>query len=967
MSLLVVGALRILRPEALALLLLVPLFAWIALRGRRRRAAELAAVVARGLLLACVALALSLPRWETTTSFRAVAYVLDVSDSIPPAALNDAKEFVRRSASARGEDDDASFVVFADGAAVEAPMARLSATVRGEPVPIDPKNVATRLPTGESDLEGALRIARAGFPPGGARGVVLLSDGNETRGNALAAVKELLAEGTEVTVVPVRYERPNEVWVEKVVAPSVSAENAPVGIRVVVQSTDEGVKGRLRCLVDGQEVHAEDVVLRKDRTVFELRLPFASPGFHQIDASIEPETDGDPVNNRGAAATFVRGKGWVLVASNEEDSPLAKALSEGLDLQVHAATPSALPSDPGGWVPYDCVVLENVPVWMLSEDQRRNLRAAVEDLGVGLVCVGGPMTYGPGGYGGSDLEAVLPVTSDVQNRRVLPSGALVVALHSCEFPEGNTIGREVSKLAIRALASEDEMGLIEFAMDGNDRWVIPLTAVGDKYRHIALVDRSQPSDAPSLRTILEKAVAALDKSGAAAKHIIVISDGDPEPPGDRLLTKMASADVRITVTTVCVDPHTPDGPRSMKKIADATGGNSYAIASKDRDKLPQIFIKEAVTVRRSAWSEAAFTPALRGVHRMTREFGDESFPALHGHVVTTLRPEAEPILAGPEEDPVLATWRKGLGQATAWTSDASPRWASEWISWSGYQKFWSQVVRSALRAVERPAARAQVEIDGGTARVVLDALREDGTFDNGLRVQGKAVAPDGRSETFKLAQTGNGRYEGSFPAQRVGTYLATLTWADPRDPSGEKIAQAQAAVCVAYSAEHLAQRSNERLFAAMEGAGARLLDVEKADREAGADPAKDPARAPWSGPPAATDDVLDLWPWIAGLAALVLVADVAVRRVRIDWSKLRRRSAPLPQARVATGPAKKPAAGAFDPTAAAAGVVDIAGSTSPRPEQPKAPAAPAAPAPDGGLLGAKRRAQKKQTWEENEP
>jgi Ca-activated chloride channel homolog len=960
------AALRLLRPEALALLLLVPLFAWIALRGRRKRAGEIAAVAARGLLLAVVALALALPRWETTTSFRAVAYVLDVSDSIPPAPLADAKEFVRRSASARGPDDDASFVVFAAGAAVEAPMARLSATLRGEPVPIDPKNVATRIPTGESDVQGALRLARAGFPPGGARGVVLLTDGNETRGDGLLAVKELLSEGTEVTVVPIRYERPREVWVEKVVVPSVSPENAPVGVRVVVQSTDEGVPARLRCLVDGAEVLSDAVTLRKDRSVFELKLPFATPGFHRIEAVVEPESDGDPVNNRGAAATFVRGRGRVLVASNEEGSPLGRALSEGLDLVVDVAGPSALPSDPGGWVPYDCVVLENVPVWILSEQQRRNLRAAVEDLGVGIVCVGGPMTYGPGGYGGTDLEAVLPVTSDVQNRRVLPSGALVVALHSCEFPDGNSIGREVSKLAIKALASDDEMGLIEFAMDGNDRWVIPLTEVGDKYRHLALVDKSQPSDAPSLRSILQKAADALEKSGAAAKHVIVISDGDPEPPTDKLLTRLASPDVRITVTTVCVDPHTFDGPRSMKKIADATGGNHYALASKDRDRLPQIFIKEAVTVRRSAWSEAAFTPALRGVHRMTREFGVESFPQLHGHVVTSLRPEAEPVLAGPEEDPVLATWRHGLGQATAWTSDASPRWAPEWVSWSGYQKFWTQVVRSSLRAVERPTARAQVEIDGGSAHVVLDALRDDGTFDNGLRVAGKAVAPGGGGEAFKLAQTGPGRYEGTFPAQDVGTYLATLTWTDPQDPSGERVAQAQAAVCVAYSAEHLAQRSNERLFAAMEAAGARLLDVEAADRAAGTDPAKDPARLPWAGAPVATDDVLDLWPWLAGIAAVVLVADVAVRRVRIDWSKFRRKpAAAAPRGKVATGAARAPVAGAFDP--AATSPVEIAGSTAPRPETP-APAAPRPAAPEGGgLLDAKRRAQKKQTWEENQP
>ena len=70
----------------------------------------------------------------------------------------------------------------------------------------------------------------------------------------------------------------------------------------------------------------------------------------------------------------------------------------------------------------------------------------------------------------------------------------------------------------------------------------------------------------------------------------------------------------------------------------------------------------------------------------------------------------------------------------------------------------------------------------------FDALRDDGTFDNGLRVRGHAVAPDGESTDFKLVQTGPGRYEGSFPASAVGTWLASLTWTDPRDPSGENLA-----------------------------------------------------------------------------------------------------------------------------------------------------------------------------------
>ncbi|MCE9638164.1 MAG: VWA domain-containing protein [Planctomycetes bacterium] len=974
MTSLLAASFRVLRPEALLLLIvLYGVVAWIALLGRGTRkgvrTGEAAALVARGVMLLIVVLALSLPRLEFESRFRSVAYVLDVSDSVPKAALDDAKEFVRRSASLRKDDDDAAFVVFAQGAAVEAPMARISATKRDEPIPIDPKNISTRIPTAETDVEGALRLARAGFPTGGARSIVLVTDGNETQGDALAAVRELVADHTGVTVVPIRYARDREVWIAKVVAPSQSAENAPVPVRVIVESTHGPVTARLRCLVDGVEAQTQQVKLDRGRNVFALGVPFATAGFHRIEAIVEPEIDGDPVNNRGAAATFVRGKGRVLLASNAEGSPLAAALADGLGIDVDSVVGGSLPADPGGYVPYDCVVIENVPAWMLTDVQRRVLKSAVEDMGTGLVCIGGPQTYGPGGYGGTDLEAVLPVTSDVKNRRVMPGGALVVALHSCEFPDGNSIGREVTKLAIQALSSDDEMGLVEYSMDGKERWVIPLTRVGTKESHMAQVAKAEPSDAPSLHAILQRAADALALSGASAKHVILVSDGDPQPPSDKLLAYLHD-ELRATVTTICVDSHTPDGPRSMKHIADATGGTAYELKSSARDRLPQIFIKEAVTVRRSAWSEEPFTPTVRGIHRMLNEVADGGLPLLLGHTVVSIRPEAELVLSGPEDDPVLATWRRGLGQATAWTSDASPRWAQNWVGWAGYGRFWTQVVRGNLRSVEHLGAKASAEIDGGVAHVVLDALREDGSFDNGLRVAGTATAPDGRATEFKLTATGPGRYEGEFPATDVGTWLATLHWADPRDATGKTISMTQAAVCVAYSAEHLAQHSNERLFALLEGAGARILDVEALDRAAAAD-AKQPdaASIPWTGPVESTEEPVELWPWLAGLAALVLVLDVAVRRVRIDWSKFRRKpsaaAAGAIAARPAAGAARPRPAGSFDPaTAPPVDTSSAAPSTGAAPASaPTTPQPPASESP--GLLDAKRRAQKKQKWEEN--
>ena len=75
----------------------------------------------------------------------------------------------------------------------------------------------------------------------------------------------------------------------------------------------------------------------------------------------------------------------------------------------------------------------------------------------------------------------------------------------------------------------------------------------------------------------------------------------------------------------------------------------------------------------------------------------EVAPFLLGYVMTRPKPTSEVILATESGEPLLAWWRYGLGMTTAFTSDAKSRWAAEWITWEGYSKFWTQVVRQTMR------------------------------------------------------------------------------------------------------------------------------------------------------------------------------------------------------------------------------------------------------------------------------
>ena len=288
-------SLALTRPLWLLVLLAAPVFGyltWRASRGRPR-ACDWSALIIRTLLLLIVAAALAAPRIELEARFRSVAYLLDVSESIPPRDRERMADFIQRSAAHRGPDDDVALVVVADGAAVETPFSRISVTERVDDIVLDPHNVTSLLPAGESDLDAGLGLARAIFPPGGARRVVLFTDGNQTRGDAVSGAKALLTDNVDLMVVPVRYKREREVHVRKLVAPPTAARGHKVPFRAVIHSTHPRVDARIRFFVDGEEVVARDEQLEQGDNVFEMGYEFDTDAMHRIEVRVEPAQDGD--------------------------------------------------------------------------------------------------------------------------------------------------------------------------------------------------------------------------------------------------------------------------------------------------------------------------------------------------------------------------------------------------------------------------------------------------------------------------------------------------------------------------------------------------------------------------------------------------------------------------------------------------------------------------------------------------
>ena len=496
------------------------------------------------------------------------------------------------------------------------------------------------------------------------------------------------------------------------------------------------------------------------------------------------------------------------------------------------------------------------------------IESAVRDFGVGLVCIGGDQSFAAGGYRNTPLERTLPVSMELDSKKVLPPGALVLLMHGMEFNNGNQVARQCAIGALDAMGPNDELGIVLW--DGNDRWLFPephLRKVGDKQELGRQIMGMNQGDLPSFQNLMTMGYEGLKKSTASIKHMIVFSDGDPGGPSDQLMNSMRAD--KITVSTVLIAGHA--GPETMIEIADKGAGRFYNITNPAQ--LPQIFLKETAVILKTAIYEDPFVPQQRSSSELLTGFGAGSYPQLLGYVATSEKARAETPLLTTQGDPLLAHWQYGLGRAVAFTSDAKAKWGSNWIGWGDYQTFWSQIANWSLRRVETGNLEADVAIEQGRGIISVEAIDTDGNFRNFLDLQAVVVNPKGERELVPLTQTAAGRYEAEFETRETGSYLVHLREME----QGELRASQVIGANLDHSPEFAESRPNlARLERLAEIGGGKLLS-----RDFGKD-------NPFEHDRRETFQPVDLWEWLLKFAVLLFPVDVGVRRIQIDreeWSR----------------------------------------------------------------------------------
>ena len=744
-------------------LVIVPMV-WLAGRnlaalGRGRRTAVIVLRILGVLLLAVL---LARPMLVQKNRRTTVVVVLDRSRSIPEGLAQAALDYLSKAAVSKDPRNRLAVVDVAEAASISSLPSSNTAIRRRN----------TLLTGQQSRLADGIQMAMAIAPPDTAARIVLASEGNETEGDLKEAARTAAANRIPIDVLPLRYRYANEVLFRRLVAPPRVRSGQMVPLRFLLDSTGD-VRGRLLLTLNGQSVDlvpdspevAVPVELKEGTNVKTVSIPVGRGAFSASTPSSCRTTRSRTGSSRTTGPTRLptwRGRATCASSTPRTPAPIWPVSWSRRGFARCRRDVSELPTELTRLLDVDAIVLANTPVHQFTMAQQEMLCRYVNDLGGGLVMVGGPDAFGAGGWIGSPVAGILPVDLDPPQKKQLPLGSLVLVLDHSGSMTGQKV--EICKAAaagaVRMLSRRDRVGIVIF--DAVSDWLVPLGPADDKDAICGKISSIGAGGGTIMGPAMEKALAALKDVKTSVRHVILLTDGQTS---DRELCGRLGMDLAaegITVSTVAVGPDADT--KLLYDIAVQAQGRFYPVA--DPMNIPEIFIKEAQIVRRSMIIEQTFAPQI--VYSLSEILSGvpAALPALDGYVLTGPKGGLNQLILGSNEaDPILATCQSGLGRCVAFTSSADSRWAASWVQWPGFSKFWEQVIRWAGKPSQSADCEIFVDVEGQQAVVRVEAFDAQGKFLPLAAVEGQVLTPEMKAQSLPLTQTGPGQYSGRFRAR----------------------------------------------------------------------------------------------------------------------------------------------------------------------------------------------------------
>jgi Ca-activated chloride channel homolog len=601
----------------------------------------------------------------------------------------------------------------------------------------------TNPPLGDStNLEAALAGSMSAVPAGYIPRLVLISDGNENEGSSARAIAQMRRLQVPVDTIALAGRPTTDLRLDSLSIPHIAYAGEQIPIDLTIQSPAYA-KATVDVSVEGRPLGSNVVQLTAGVNTLRVHARLNTSGAISISGRIRTSKFGELPFEQAIAMRRAK----VLYLSQDpagSDLNLLHVLEEGaFDVTRDA---SLIDRNLGS---IQLVVLNNLDLNDLSSARKDRLDAFVRN-GGGLLLIGGERQVYKSEKRMDALDRALPAKLAPPKS---PEGtSVILIIDKSSSMEGRKI--ELARLSaigvVDHLRPVDNIGVLIF--DNSFQWAVPLRRAEDKSLIKRLISGITPDGGTQIAPALNEAYRKVLPSKGVFKHIVLLTDGISEE-GDSIELAKRAADNQVTISTVGLGQ---DVNRAyLEKVAATANGRSYFL--NEPQGLEQILLKDVKDYTGGTAVERVLAPIVARKAEVLEGVGMETAPALKGYARYAAKDDAETILAidAVKHDPLFVRWQYGLGRSAVFASDAKSRWAEDWMSWPGFDKFWANVARDLLTHADPSEASAQLDAANGEINV-------------SYRLSDEMPDPGSAPAIFVL---GPGKFEKAIPVKRVAARL----------------------------------------------------------------------------------------------------------------------------------------------------------------------------------------------------
>lgn len=613
-----------------------------------------------------------------------------------------------------------------------------------------------------SNIAGALDYARSLFTDRRNGKIVLISDGVETDGDAMTAIRMMSANNIQVNTAhfPNAYSAGNEVLVSDIILPDYSVSlNDPFKVSVTVHARGRGIDNAVLTLYDDSTEKGEEKLDERAITMvssaqsFEFDVMLTESGMHKLRFDVRSSNDEITYNNSYYTYIYIESFSNILVIENiggESENFVNTLGEEYTTTVVDIDDVENLPSTVEDLRQYDEVVLMNIANRDMPDGFIDLLYTYVHDIGGGLFTVGGTRVdeYGnvvPNMYDRSDMynvsddgvmvptlyQDMLPVQSI---NYTPPIGVMVIIDRSGSMSE--TIGsgtrldeaKKGATAVVYSLSERDYCGIMTLDTEFQvEQALIPATQQARLLRTIN--DITIGGGTLFAGAIKRAGEALLARRDIERRHIILISDGEPgetnfDEYGDIIADNLRMG-ITFSMVAIGIDQNS-QADRNMAQAAEKGDGRYYR--TWQEDTLADAMSNELRLPEITEISNEPFQPKIRDHTSMVNGVIDADIPMLGGYFGTKVKDDAYVSLSG-EFVPILAHWRYGEGKVGSFMCDLlGGDWSRDFMSDDVGKKIINNAIRTLLPTVNIRSTGMSVEFveDNYTTRASIFTEMEDG-------------------------------------------------------------------------------------------------------------------------------------------------------------------------------------------------------------------------------------------------